>query len=134
MKEKMIRFMQGRYGIDKRSRCEMVAAIVCLLSNVILHIGMLYGAAVLLLIDMYVRMLSKDIEYRYAQNVKFMKYYSKCTGLFSNRKKKTSRNKKDSNYKIYKCPDCKQKVRVPKGKKKIEIKCPKCQKAFVKRS
>ena len=37
-------------------------------------------------------------------------------------------------YRIYKCPTCKQKVRVPKGKGKISIHCPKCDTYFIKRS
>ncbi|MCD7981014.1 MAG: zinc-ribbon domain-containing protein [Clostridiales bacterium] len=35
-------------------------------------------------------------------------------------------------YKFYMCPHCSQKVRVPKGKGRIEITCPKCRTTFIK--
>ncbi len=38
----------------------------------------------------------------------------------------------DVKYKVFKCPNCKQKVRVPKGHGKIEITCPRCRANFIK--
>ena len=35
---------------------------------------------------------------------------------------------------LYRCPSCGQKVRVPRGKGRISIHCPKCQRDFIKRT
>ena len=39
-----------------------------------------------------------------------------------------------STYRFFKCPQCKQTVRVPKGRGKICITCPKCKTEFIKKS
>ncbi len=40
----------------------------------------------------------------------------------------------DINYKIYKCPKCRQKLRVPRGKGKIRISCRRCQYEFIRKT
>ncbi len=47
---------------------------------------------------------------------------------------KKERKESKKLYKYYKCPKCKTELRVPKGKGKIKIKCPKCQEQFIKRT
>ena len=37
-------------------------------------------------------------------------------------------------YKFFKCPACRQKIRVPKGKGRIEITCPRCANRFIKKT
>jgi predicted RNA-binding Zn-ribbon protein involved in translation (DUF1610 family) len=37
-------------------------------------------------------------------------------------------------YKFFKCPACRQKIRVPKGKGRIEITCPRCGNRFIKKT
>ncbi len=54
------------------------------------------------------------------------KYKSKCNCFIGKNLK--------ASYKIFRCPDCKQKLRVPRGKGKINIICKNCGTEFVKRT
>ena len=65
------------------------------------------------------------------ENQKFLQHTSKIRGFFAKQKYMATQHK---THHIYKCPNCKQKIRVPKGKGKIEIRCPKCQTTFIKKS
>lgn len=40
----------------------------------------------------------------------------------------------DKNYKYVSCPSCGQKLRIPKKKGKVKVRCPKCQNKFEARS
>jgi len=60
MREKMIRFMQGRHGQDEFSRFLLGTAVVCVLINLLFHSQLLYAVAWLLLIYTYFRVFSKN--------------------------------------------------------------------------
>ena len=84
-----------------------------------------------MLIYSYVRVFSKNINKRYEQNQKYLYYESKVKKLFSGVKYNL---KKRKTHRIFMCPSCKQKIRVPRGKGKIEITCPKCHTTFIRKS
>ena len=71
------------------------------------------------------RSLSKDIFARSKENQQYLNLKNKVLSFFSQDK---------LSHKQFICPDCKQKVRVPSGRGKIEITCPKCHHKFTKRS
>ena len=129
LREKMIRFMQGRYGVDDLTRFLMSLMVVCMILSVILRSSILNTFVWILIFYMYFRMFSRNFAARYAENQKFLSLKNR---LFSGMKGNQSR--KDPYNKIYKCPGCGQKVRVPKGRGKIEIRCPKCSCSFMKRT
>ena len=79
----------------------------------------------------YIRIFSRNIQQRYAENQKFLQMTSKFRFRF-NKEKDLMKQRKTHH--IYSCPGCGQKIRIPKGKGKIEIECPKCHTKFVKRS
>lgn len=144
------RFMQGRYGSDQLSRFTMLLAVIMMfLSLIFRKAGFLYILVWVLIGYTYFRMLSRNIPKRYNENTRFLEWKDKIRARFGSLKtgntagnRKTSYSnygassgmRSDAEHRIFRCPACKQKVRVPRGKGKIEITCPKCGKAFVKRS
>ena len=131
MREKLQRLMMGRYGNDKMNQVLSAASLVLVLLGVIFNINALYTLGILLLAYIYFRMFSRNIAKRYAENQVFLQYYNRAAGWLVGKKHSMERNK---NYKIFTCPQCKQKLRVPRGKGKIQIRCSKCGHEFVKRS
>lgn len=135
MKEKLIRFMQGRYGIDSFSKALLVLGLAVVLITSFFAgktagtIGYVVGW--ILIIYCYFRILSRNVTKRYAEEQAFLAKTSKLRSFFRQQKGMLGQRKA---YHIYKCPNCKQKIRVPKGKGRIEIRCPKCGTTFIKKS
>ena len=123
MRNFLHRFMIGRYGPDHLSIAMIIVAFILSLLNALLwHAPLLYISYLIFGFTIY-RMLSRNIPRRRAENDKFIRYYwpvrMKIKALIQKIKDKWK-------YKYYKCPTCKTRLRVPKGKGKIRITCPKC--------
>lgn len=129
MREKFQNFMYGRYGNDELNRFISYATLASIILEIFLGIRPLYFVSLILLVILYVRMLSRNISARYAENQKYLQIRSRITGIF----RKNSANAQPG-YKIFQCPQCSQKIRIPKGKGKIKIHCPKCGNDFIKKS
>ena len=130
MKEKIAKFMQGRYGVDQLNRFLLGVSIVLLLISFFAG-DLFYLLAFACLGYSYYRMFSKNFNKRYEENQKFTRYAYKWW-VFKDKQKNALRQRK--NYHIYKCPSCRQKIRIPRGKGKVAISCPKCHYEFIKRS
>lgn len=130
MKEKLIRFMIGRYGVDQFSRFLMWATLVIMVIGIFTH-PIVYCVGFAGMIYMYFRIFSKNWTKRSAENQWYLRKSYAVRNWFD-KKKKLWKLKKT--HKIFKCPTCKQKIKVPKGKGKIEIRCTKCDTKFIKRS
>ncbi len=131
MKEKFRQFMIGRYGADDLGKFTVVLAIIFIILNVFFHHGVFSFFAMLTLFVCYFRMFSKNITKRSAENGKYLFYRRKYWAFFD---KKRSQLLDKKTHHIYKCPKCKQKIRIPRGKGMIEIRCPKCSMIFKKKS
>jgi uncharacterized membrane protein YbhN (UPF0104 family) len=123
--------MIGRYGPDQLS-------VALLFLSLLLSIIFIFFPASVLRYIIYVpfilflfRVLSKNTSRRREENIKFLKLWTPVASWFS---KKQYRLKDSKTHKYYKCPSCKQTVRVPKGKGKIKITCPKCNADFIKKT
>ena len=130
MKEKLYRFMQGRYGNDQLNRFLMILVIVCLVLSM-LGIRPFYIVGILCLVFSYYRMLSKNYNKRRAENSVYLRYEYKAKQFWATWKRDMGQRK---THHIYNCPSCRQKIRIPRGKGKIEIRCPKCGQTFIKKS
>ncbi|MDO5136161.1 MAG: hypothetical protein Q4D55_08920 [Eubacteriales bacterium] len=136
MKEKFIKFMQGRYGVDQLARATMGAALVCIVLAVFTRAGSSLGAlldtvGLAAIVYTYFRIFSKNIQKRYRENQKYLSMTAGIRQRFQREKRNMAQRK---THHIYTCPSCSQKIRIPRGKGKIEIDCPKCHTKFVKRS
>ena len=68
---------------------------------------------------------------RYSENLKYLSYQNRVTTWFG---KQQVRFKQRKDYHYYRCPQCGQQLRVPRGRGKISITCPKCGHQFIKKS
>ncbi len=113
------RFMEGRYGNDKLNFVLLIAALFVELIYMFVPFWPLSLLSLVLIAVEIFRTFSKNIPKRYAENQKLEKFLGEL--------------KMRKNYHIYKCPSCRQKIRIPrKGGKKVEIRCPKCAATFIK--
>lgn len=131
MKEKLIRFMAGRYGFDSLGKATIIAALAAVVLASLFDIPVLSWLAWALIIYAYFRMFSRNIYKRSTENQTYLAKTRRLRTWFSTQKNLLAQRK---THHIYKCPTCRQKIRVPKGKGKIEIRCPKCQTRFTKKS
>lgn len=131
MREKFQRFMSGRYGADELSKVFNVAVLVLLVLSLVTRYDIFYWLGIVLMIYSLWRMFSKNVTKRYEENQRFLIFRDQAAVKRANLKKRWSQR---GVYRFYKCPQCKQTVRVPKGKGKICITCPKCRTEFIKKS
>ncbi len=125
------KFMIGRYGVDQLS-------ILLLGISIVLSIISRYTSSKLISILFfligflaYYRIFSKDITRRLYENNELLKIWNPIKSKF---KQIIKRIKDVRKYKRFKCPNCKQALRVPRGKGKIAITCPKCKTGIIKKS
>ncbi len=130
-RQKVMQFMQGRYGADQFSRFLIYLSLILLVITLFCRNNFIYYIAVIVLFYSYFRMLSRNISKRYAENQKYLSLRYKVVGRFNWIK---LRIKDSKTHRIFKCPSCSQKIRVPKGKGRISIKCPKCRIEFIKKT
>lgn len=146
MRDKFNNFMYGRYGNDDLNRVIMWAAVICAVLSMFIFPQVLTFLTYVLLFSGIYRCMSRKHEDRYRENDAFLRFKDKIMSKFGGKKTYSTGGQrnysggawqtptKDHTKKIFKCPNCKQKVRVPKGKGTIMITCPKCRTEFKKRT
>ena len=117
------RFMTGRYGTDKLNTAILMAGVaICVLTlftkNALLDMLLTLLAYGFMFLAIF-RSFSRNTYKRYQENRKYLQLMDRI---------------KDRQHRYYNCPRCHQVVRVPRGKGKIAITCPKCKEKFIKKT
>lgn len=126
------RFMYGRYGTDQLNMALLVTAVAVSMVNSLLSVFLrsttIYSAVINPLLYLLVmgllgyelfRTFSRNIYARQKENRWFRQLWSRL---------------RDRSNRYFRCPRCKQMVRVPKGRGKISIRCPKCGERFIRKT
>ncbi len=150
-------FQQQRRGIDELSRTMLIAALVLSIIGMIVSksvgwlrivLSLLSGALLVLIV---IRMTSKNFNKRYQENMKYLTYETAVKDWFRRtfrakgasgayqapRAKRAGKNPTWAELKQYKyliCPQCAQRLRVPRGKGRIRVTCTHCGNVFETRS
>lgn len=120
-------YMAGRNGIDQLNIAVLVMALALnfagrftelLIFRLIASIGLVYAVF---------RLVSRNLSQRRAENYRFIHFPVFLRQLHRSRQ---DRKQQSLEYRFFTCPDCKNKLRVPRGKGKLQITCPRCGQRF----
>ena len=122
-KQAIRRFMTGRYGTDKLTIWILVTGLILNLVSMFIHFWIanlvLNVCSYSLMVWAIFRTFSRNTYKRYRENRRFLMMLDRA---------------KDRQHRYYDCPKCRQLVRVPRGKGKILITCPKCKEKSQKKT
>lgn len=127
-------FFDGIYGFDALSCGLLLLSVILnlftgLFPNEVLN--QLNLISFLPLILCVLRFFSHNHEKREAENEKFT---AMLHPIFEGMAERGEERKEAKLFRFFKCPVCRQKLRVPKGTGKVEITCPKCGNKFIKKA
>jgi len=131
MKDIIKRLLYGRYGFDNLTSSILCFGILFFLLYQFIHWPIFYLVSLVASIYALYRILSKDLIARRKENDAWMHFIEK-KGF--NPRILAKRLRDLPRYKYFKCMNCKQTMRIPRGKGKVEIKCPKCGYSFHSRT
>ena len=124
------RFMYGRYGNDQLNMVLVILSLALYLVFVVTSWTFLYAVSFMLMAVALFRCLSRNYDRRRAENGKFLSLVQPVTRWY--RLRRTIRRDKDHCY--FKCPNCGQQLRVPRGKGRITVTCRGCGASFQEKS
>lgn len=127
----MRRFMYGRYGTDQLnflllfsalglSLINVILSAICAESKVYYYLYLIFSLLVYGLLGFALfRMFSRNIYKRQRENRRLLNFWTRL---------------RDRKNRYFRCPNCRQTVRVPRHRGKINIRCPKCGEKFIRKT
>lgn len=124
------RLMYGRYGGDQLNMAMLGAYLVCFLLFSFTNWVIFYLLSLILLGLTLFRMFSRNLAKRREENFKFLRRADPVIRWYHLR-----RNiHRDKEHRYFKCPNCGQQLRVPRGKGMITVTCRSCGASFQEKS
>jgi hypothetical protein len=124
-------FMEGRYGTDQLIVALLVVGMIFTFTGDIFRLSALTLLSYVAFFTCIYRTLSRNILARQKENNKFLQFWNPVK---SKGEKEYHKLVDMKDYKYFKCPNCKQVLRVPRGRGKIAVTCKKCNTRFIKKS
>lgn len=125
----------GRTGIDQLNKVLLGAAVVSYAASALSHPGpgkvLLHYVCLLTAALCVMRALSRNLERRREENQRFLGCFGRVRLSWENRQARAEQRRL---YKVFKCPSCGVKLRVPRGKGTLRITCRQCGAQFEKKS
>ena len=124
------RFMAGRYGGDQLNL--FLVALYAALYVVFLftHLLLFELVGTVLLVVSLLRTLSRNLERRREENVRFLQFVRPLWRKWTTFRARAH----DKEHRYFKCPNCGQNMRVPRGKGRITVHCRSCGAVFEEKS
>lgn len=127
---KIQQLMVGRSGPDALSNAAIWAALAVWAVYLFTRLLPLYLLCLVLMGYSLFRMLSRQVEKRRAENAAFLNTFRplrrKCSAIFC--------RLRDREHRYFRCPNCGQQLRVPRGKGRIQVTCRSCGITFEEKS
>jgi hypothetical protein len=135
MRAWIARIMAGRNGPDHLNRFLSVVFLILSVGSMFVRnprlASVLYTLSMALFFYVMFRMLSRNIYRRQQENGAYLRERYKITSWWNGLRDRWAQRK---DYKFFKCPSCHTRLRVPKGKGKLNIVCRKCGTSFQRRT
>ncbi len=131
-RRRVTNWMRGRYGVDELTNFLIYVAMILVIINLFVRNYVLSIICAAIIIYAYWRIMSKNVAARRDENEHF--FSGAMRPLRAWMRDPQAAFKEARSYKHVQCPDCGQRIRVPRGKGKIRVTCPKCSKKFEAKS
>lgn len=130
IRNRLQRMMIGRNGADHLALTVFTLSLILQVVQSFVGGGLLYLLSLVLLLYSFFRMFSRKVDKRRAENARFLAAVRPLRRRFSTLRARA----KDRDHRYFRCPNCKQQMRVPRGKGRIRVTCRACGASFEQKS
>lgn len=136
-RQDMRQVMSSRCGLDELNNLLMLIGFLYIVGALITHKWIFTLVGTVFVVLCYMRVFSKNLVKRKKENDIYMRYMGgvvRVVQRFMLSIKMKLRTIRDAKYAYFVCGSCGQIVRVPKGKNKVSIRCPRCSQTFIRKT